>query len=674
MDNFLFELGLAEVPAKQLPKVATKLYDNVVQEFMAAGITFSKLKLYYTPRRITLIATDLLLTLPAKTIEKKGPAVAVSFDNANNPTKAALGFAKSVQADINDLEQRDGYLYYNSMQQPTEVLTILPTILTNSVKQIVGVKGMRWGEFTDEFIRPIRWLMCLLKDQVVPVKLFGEVASNVTYGHRVLGNDPIQLPTIEKYLELLADKQVIVDQEHRQQLIIDGIKKIEQTKQVQCEYSTELLTEVVNLVEYPIVYYGTYDLEFLKLPPEVLVTTITTHQKCFPLMAAEQAHAGFIMVSNLDSTNPQQLIAGNENVVRARLSDAKFFYEVDRAVVLDEYLAKLTNISMHQKLGSVASQGIRIGKLIAMLDDEIEYAKLTGELAKFDLSTNMVGEFPELQGVMGSYYAKHYSVPNEVAVAIGEQYLGVQQLPQTLLGALLAVSFRLDHLCGYFGVGMLPKGDQDPYGLRRCALIIIKVILAHKINCSLSTAVKFALSNYEVKVIDQSELIVQYILERFKIHNLEQGINHQVLTAVLASNEDNLLLLQRKIMAVTEFLTTEHATNLLIANKRISKLLANIKQKTSLVKLELLQEPAEKELYQQLQQQQAEYTRLLANGDYVAALVAISKLANAIDNFFANIMVNCDDQQLQQNRVNLLASISGLLSPIADLSLITITE
>lgn len=672
--DFILEIGTAELPAKSLERLANKLQDNLWLECCKYDIQIEAAEVLYSPRRIAIIYTNVVDNIPEKKLLKKGPAIKAAFDENRNPTKAAIGFASSLNVNIEDLDEIDGYLHYTQVIPSKPAIDVLPEIIANALHANTGIKSMLWGDKTQEFLRPVEWLLCLLGDRVVPVESFSMQAGNVTFGHRVHANQAINIYDAKAYVDKLANNFVIVDQKERENTITAGIKEIEKQTTSICPDNKNLLAEVVNLVEYPVVLLGKFSEDFLQLPKEVLSTTIISHQKCFPLETKDgDAYPGFILVSNIKSQDEKTVIRGNEQVVHARLSDAKFFFSEDKKKGLNYFVQSLTAIQMHYKLGNVAEQGSRIGKLIAFMDSRQQYAMKVGELAKFDLATSMVGEFPELQGIMGYHYALSFQEPIEVAKALAEQYLGVDSYPTTRLGALLAISYRLDHLVGYFGVGLIPKGTQDPFALRRSALVVVKIILQQKLDISLTKVIKKAIDNYAGKIQDTSTQVLQYILDRLKAHYLEK-LPHTVIEPVLARNLDNIIDIDNRIKALNDFVDKPPAKELSAGYKRVRRILIKIDEKKQGIKPELLQQQEEKDLCRQMSIVKEKTAKYLQALDYTKVLQETATLKKYVDDFFDNTMIMCDDSDTRQNRINILLELEEIFLQVGDLSLLHIDE
>ncbi len=680
--DFLFELGVAEIPALLLTKLTNQVTENFTNNIKAQDVGFKEIRAYSTPRRIAIYVEGMDLTIKEKIAIRKGPSLKAAYDADNNPTKACLGFAKSLGINVNDLiidEDKKCVVYNEKLSsRPTE--TILAELITNAFSSITSIKGMRWGENEDEFIRPVYWIVALLNKTIIPVTMYGINSGNISQGHRFHGEKAIKITSANKYLQLMRSNYVIADSDERKQIITEGIKKVTKEKSCHCRQDDKLFDEVNGLVEYPVVMYGAFDKRFLELPKEVLETTIKYHQKCFPLQDDnDKSFPGFILVSNIQPRSQTKVIFGNEQVTKARLSDAEFFYQTDQDKSLDYFMKFLKNIQVHAKLGNVYEQCERLSNLTPeLLVDKnlISDAKRAGTLSKFDLSTDMVGEFPELQGVMGYYYALHFKEAKNIATALKEQYMPIKldgELPKTDLGTSLALAYRLDHLVGYFGINIKPKGDKDPFALRRAALNIVRIISNAKLDVSLRDILTIAANNYQVVFENQNCIaeVLDYILDRLKVIYVERGTSSDIVDSVLALKLDNIQEIDSRITAVTAFMTQDEAKSLAISNKRVRRILLKAKHGNDFsVNQSLLKEDVEKSLFKSIEEIREKTKPLLQARNYQDILQECAKLKTIVDEFFEKIMVMDEDHNIRTNRLNLLANLQGLFLQVADISLI----
>jgi glycyl-tRNA synthetase beta chain len=679
--ELLIELGSAEIPAIILPKLVKQLADNLSKQLKEKNIRFDTIETLYTPRRIAFIIKEIAKFIPAKTIERKGPALKIAYDDKNMPTKACIGFARSVNAKVEDLHRGTKYVSFFEEIPEQSTINILPEIIQQSCIKIPTIKGMRWGSLTDEFIRPVYWILAILDQEIIETKIFSLKSSNITNGHRVHGKEKIQIKDSRDYIEKLQNNYVIVNSSKRKEIIKLGIQKIEKETDSICPENPDLLEEVNNLVEYPVVLQGKFDSSFLELPKEVLDTTIIHHQKCFPLVDKQGlAYPGFIIVSNIKSQDEKIVVEGNQKVMHARLSDAQFFYKTDISRKLEYYLNSLKKIKMHNKLGSIYEQSERISELIQHIvkPEHRTQAKIAGLLSKFDLATDMVGEFPELQGIIGSHYAKLYKQPEEIVIAVKEQYMPTsvnKDMPSSELGSALALSYRIDHLVGYFGVGIRPKGDHDPFGLRRSALYIVKIIISNQLSLELEKVIEQAFQNYQVRLTNNKEEVLLYILDRVKSYFIDQGFENSVVDAAISLRLDNILEIEQRIKELKNFLENDFAKDLARSNKRVKKILlkANV-ELTGNIDSKLLVEEPEKQLYNEIERIDVSVKQLVQAQKFKEALMLSAKLKKGIDNFFDNTLVMVDDKLLKQNRMNILFKLQEIFTRVADLSKIAVGD
>ncbi len=717
-NDFLFEIGTEELPPKSINKLAASLANSVEQSLTKNSLTFTELKTFATPRRLALLITDLANKQPDQKIERRGPSVAAAFDKDGNPTKATLGFAASCKTTADKLTtiktDKGEWLTYTLKQTGKTAIQLLPEIISNAIKKLPLPKAMRWGNNDETFVRPVHWLVMLYGNKVIPYELFGIKADNKTHGHRFHHPEAITISEPKKYAEQLNKVgMVIADFDKRQKEIIKQIQKSthrhpashpchpvldtgsRSTRSVQSSKHTvdsavkpqndaaqELLNEVTNIVEWPVVLTGTFPESFLKLPPEVITSTLQKHQKCFTLYDDKgKLLPNFITVSNIKSKKPKQVVAGNERVINARLSDAEFFFNTDQKQPLAAHCEQLKHVVFQSKLGTIYDKTLRLEKLATYIANKINADKTLSRraalLSKADLMTQMVGEFPELQGTIGFYYAKKDKEPLEVAKALQEQYLprfAGDKLPTTLTGCALAIADKIDTIVGIFGINQIPTGEKDPYGLRRAALGILRIIIEKQLDLDLQDLITEAARNYTIKFSNNnlSSQAVEFILERLRAWYLEEGTSPQVFAAVLAKFPTRPLDFKQRIKAVNAFIKLPEAEALAAANKRVSNILRkantdNLKHKIS---EKLLLEPAEQDLAKQLLQKAQKTEELYKEGKYTQTLQNLASLKKPIDNFFDNVMVNCEDEALRNNRLALLTKLRDIFILVADISLL----
>lgn len=686
----IIEIGCEELPARHCQALITHWQHAFTQLLTQAQFKFSKITSGITPRRLTLYIHDLTAVQPNRQVERRGPVYEQAFNAEGKPFPAALGFARSCGVEVNDLNilttPKGRVLAYDYEETGKPIQEVLPNLLVESLSRLPLPKTMRWGEEPHRFLRPIRWLMMLYGKEVVPGELWGIKSSNLTYGHRFLHPNAIKISQPQDYFAQLEQAYVMVDSAKRRQAIESQMRKLTESIEGTAIAEEDLLNEVTYLVEWPHALLGKFEAEFLSIPSPVLIASMQDHQKSFAIHAngvPEKLLPNFISISNLVSADEQSVIKGNERVMRARLSDAKFFYENDLKTSFEGYLTRLKNVSYHDKLGNLYDKSQRVselsGYIAAKLQLPVDIARHAGLLAKCDLVTSLVGEFPELQGIMGKYYALQSGEPEIIAIAIQEHYQprgANDQVPATHLGAALALADKFDTLMAIFGKGLKPTAEKDPFGLRRAALSIVRICIEHKIHLELDNILQqsaFLLAPFigheNLSLITE---IKQFILERLRSWYQEQGIHPEVITAVLERQQEDIADIDRRIKAVADFQQLPAAKSLAQANKRVSKLLSKASGPMvgDTIQFGLLKEPAEKFLAEQITEKQLEIAPLFAARNYQETLQTLAKLHEPIDDFFDKVMVMVDDEAIRQNRLILLSQLRNLFLQIADISLL----
>lgn len=686
-ETLIFEIGTEELPAKNLKQLSIAFKNNIAQGLDNAHLQYQQIKVFATPRRLAILVEALDAEQPGLLIEKKGPPLERAFDEQGQPTKALQGFAESVGASIANLEKRvtdkGTWLTYCVKQPGKKIQDIVPQIIESALLTLPIQKRMRWGDSPIEFVRPVHWALLLYGDAVIPATLLGLKTDNKTSGHRFHHPAPIIVPHANEYESLLATQgYVIADFERRREIIYTKTQALGRALNGKAIIPDALLDEVTALVEWPVVLTARFDPDFLCVPKEALITAMQDHQKYFSVIDHNQhLLAHFIFVANIASLDAAQVIKGNERVMRARLSDAKFFYQTDLQHPLEYYRERLKHVLFQANLGSLYEKSTRIAKLAFMIAKELgaseQDAKRAGLLCKADLMSDMVGEFPELQGIMGQYYALHAKEPADIAQAIREHYLprfAKDNLPQTLTGCIIGIADRLDTLVGIFGINKGPTGEKDPFALRRSALSLLKIILEKKLSLNLLSLLTFAHQQYTQGLPNKDVVEVTFLftLDRLKTWFLEQGINPRVFAAVIAKKPTDPLDFQQRILAVDNFLKLPEAESLAKANKRVSKLL--LKETNTSIALildaNLFDKEAERDLAALLQQKSEQIKPLFKNRHYNAALTELSTLQQPVDRFFDEVMVMVEDEKIRNNRLALLAHLRDLFLEVADFSLL----
>lgn len=686
VENLLIEIGTEELPPSHLGKLSAAFANDIASSLSELGIAFEKVEHFAAPRRIAARLSTVPLVQPARAIQRKGPNLQAAFDAKGAPTQAALGFARSCGVDFSEIKTHESpqgsWLIYEHTEAGKPLTTLLPAIIEKALNNIPAKKRMRWGNTDTPFLRPIHWITALHGATPLEMMLYNIKTSNITYGHRVMHPEAIALSHADDYLEALRKAKVIANHRERQEIITRAIHETAEKNKGIAVIEEDLLDQVSGLVEWPVTLSAHFDADFLEVPSEALISSMQNHQKCFAIkMPNGKLLPTFILVSNIQPDNTENIIRGNERVMCARLQDAKFFYENDRKTPLVSRLENLKHMTFQKKLGSLYDKSLRIAKLAGHIGKQIgaqhRLCEQAGKLCKADLLTEMVYEFPELQGIMGTYYALNDGEPQEVAIALQESYLprfAKDALPASITGICVALADRLDTLIGIFGIGQLPTGDKDPYALRRQAVAILRILIEKALPLDLEDLCKLARYGYG-NVIEEEVIptVVQFCFDRLKAWYQEQGVSPQTIEAVMAKGLTQPFDISRRLIAVSHFQTLPEAPILASANKRVK----NILQKndmdmmtTELPKIDsaLLQEEAESVLANAVEILRRETEPLIQQGQYQEALTLLAQLQQPVDNFFDNVMVMTDDLPLRQNRMHLLSHLHALFMQIADIS------
>jgi glycyl-tRNA synthetase beta chain len=681
-NHLLFELGSEELPPKTLLKLSNALLNNIIQGLNAAELTFTGSKAYATPRRLAVFIENLASAQPDKIVEKRGPAVQAAFAPDGTPSKAAMGFAVSCGTSFEQLERlktdKGEWLSYTQAIKGQATKDLIPDIIRQSIAGLPIAKRMRWGSFTTEFVRPVHWAVLLYGDSVIDTEILGLQTGAASQGHRFHAPQKITLTKPEDYADALYQQgRVIADFEQRKTIIREAAQKAAAAVSGIAHIEDDLLEEIAALNEWPVPITGTFDPRYLELPPEVLITTMQTNQKYFPVKNADGGLlAYFITFSNIESTNPKSIQQGNERVVTPRLSDAEFFWNQDRKKTLADRVDSLSSVIFQESLGTVLEKTQRVQNLARFiaghLHANVELAERAALLAKTDLMTEMVGEFGNLQGIMGRYYAQADNEPAEVALALEEQYFPKQSgspTPGSTTGQILAIAEKMDTLVGIFAVGLIPTGDKDPYALRRAALGILRTIIENKLNINIVELVEFA--GAQIKTVsDQSatsDRVIDFIFDRLKGYCLDQGYTADEFDAVITVNPAEPLDFMQRLQAVKAFRQLPEAESLAAANKRIRNILKKSESQPA-ASVGALVEAQEKQLLQAALQSEGDIKPLLAQRDYQATLNRLAGLRNDVDAFFDHVMVMTDDLDLRANRLALLNLLSEQFLTCADIS------
>jgi len=684
--DLLIEIGTEELPPKALLKLSRSFQQEIEKGLGKNNLAFSDSQSFATPRRLAVVVNALQEVQDDISVEKFGPAVKAAFDDEGNPTRAAEGFARSCGVTVKDLKEKDDgkvvKLYYANEQKGEATASLLPQIVSDALDALPIPKRMRWGSLRNEFVRPVHWVVLLFGSETVEADILGVHSGNQTRGHRFHMPGDITVNTPGDYEKALSESAyVIPDFEKRQALVRSQVEQEAEKLGANVSIDSDLLNEVTALVEWPVALTGSFDEAFLAVPKEALVSSMKKHQKCFTLEDSDgNICPNFITVSNLESLAPEKVVAGNERVIRPRLADAAFFFNQDKNHSLESRQDKLKTVIFEQTLGTVHDKSARVAGLAAFIAGAIgsdtALATRAAQLGKCDLLTGMVGEFADLQGIMGYYYALHDGESEEVASAINEQYMprfAGDELPQTKTGIVLALAERIDTIVGLFGIGQPPTGSKDPYALRRAALGVLRIIVEKTLALDLSECVANAISQYG-KLPEQENLeakVLDFIFERFRAWYSDEGVSANIFQAVDAVRSSSPLDFDLRIKAVQEFVSLKEAEALSIANKRVSNILAKLDQlPVNPVDASLLNEEAEKTLAEQIDKLLIHVEPMLQGQDYGKALSSMALLQADVDRFFDEVMVNTEDEKVRQNRQSLLHQLRQLFLQIADISLL----
>ncbi|WP_419843280.1 glycine--tRNA ligase subunit beta [Actinobacillus pleuropneumoniae] len=683
--NFLAEIGTEELPPKALKKLATAFAENVENELNQAGLSFEKVEWFAAPRRLAVKALGLATAQPSKKIEKRGPAVSAAFDADGKPTKAAEGWARGCGISVEQAERlatdKGEWLVHRAVIEGQPTKNLLVDIISRSLANLPIPKMMRWGDKTEQFVRPVHTVTLFFGSELIEGEILGVKINNVIRGHRFLGEREFTISHADEYLTALREKgSVIADFNERKALILAKSQEKATALGGVADIEEDLLDEVTSLVEFPNVLTAKFEERFLAVPAEALVYTMKGDQKYFPIYDKDgKLLPHFIFVSNINPEDPTAIIEGNEKVVRPRLTDAEFFFKTDLKQRLEDRLPRLETVLFQQQLGTLRDKTARIealaGEIAAQIGADKAKAERAGLLSKCDLMTNMVFEFTDTQGVMGMHYARHDGEDEEVAVALNEQYMprfAGDELPKSLVACSVALADKFDTLTGIFGIGQAPKGSADPFALRRAALGSLRIIVEKNLPLDLEDLVRKSAALFGNKLTNANvvEDVVDFMLGRFRAWYQDEGIAVDVIQAVLARRPTKPADFDARVRAVSHFRTLDSAEALAAANKRVSNILAKADVAIGEVNPTACVEPAEKALAEAVLGLRTEVQPLIAKGEYTAVLDKLASLRQPVDSFFDNVMVNAEDPALRQNRLAILNTLQGLFLQVADISLL----
>ncbi|WP_010487920.1 glycine--tRNA ligase subunit beta [Pseudomonas sp. S9] len=680
--DFLVELGTEKLPPKALKTLGESFLSGIEKGLKAAGLNYAKARYYAAPRRLAVLVEQLDTEQPDRVMNLDGPPVKAAFDADGNPTQAALGFANKCCVDLSEIDASGPKLRFSQTIVGKKAAQLLPEMVEPALNDLPIPKRMRWGARRTKFVRKSQWLVMLFGDTVLDCKILAQTAGRVSRGHLFHHNTEVTITAPANYAEDLRKAYVIADFAERREQISKRIEQLATEQQGTAIVPPALLDEVSALVEWPVPLVCSFEERFLEVPQEALITTMQDNQKYFCLLDAEgKLLPRFITVANVESKDPAQIISGNEKVVRPRLTDAEFFFKQDKKQKLETFNQRLANVVFQAQLGSVYDKAQRVSALAAYIAEKIggdaTRAGRAGLLSKCDLASEMVGEFPEMQGIAGYYYAMHDGEPEDVALALNEQYMprgAGAELPSTLTGAAVALADKLDTLVGIFGIGMLPTGSKDPYALRRAALGVLRILIEKGLELDVTDAVEFSIKQFgsKIKAAGLTAQVQEFIFDRLRARYEDQGVDVAVYQAVRAVNPVSPLDFDQRVQAVQAFRKLPEAEALAAANKRVSNLLGKADGKIATsIAAHYFDTPSEFALNAAIQQAEQAVQPLAQARMYNEALAKLASLRTPVDSFFETVLVNAEDPNVRANRYALLAKLRGLFLGVADISVLS---
>lgn len=684
-DNLLIELGTEELPPKALKKLALSFKDGIEQSIKNADLTFESTEWFAAPRRLAVRINQLESQQQDKVVEKRGPAISAAFDADGNPTKAAQGWSRGCGIDISEAERlktdKGEWLLHKATVKGQELSDLVEDFIKDSIKGLPIPKPMRWGNKSEEFIRPVHTLIVMYGDNVLPAQVLGLSSSNLSQGHSFHHRGLVEVSSALNYEKDLQSAHVVVNYETRRSMIVEQLEAICKNEAASTPSDSDLLDEVCSLVEWPVALIGTFEERFLEVPAEALMYTMKDDQKYFPLLDENgKLLPKFVFVSNIESKDPTQVIAGNEKVIRPRLSDAEFFYNTDKKQTLESRLTSLESVLFQKDLGTLKDKSERISDLAKFIATKIganeELSARAGLLSKTDLMTEVVMEFTDVQGVMGKYYALNDGENPVVADALYQQYLprfAGDVLPSSLEACAVALADKFDTLVGIFGIGQHPKGVKDPFALRRAAIGSIRIMVEKQLNLDFKEVATFAKGLFGSKLTNQNVVsdVVEFILGRFQSHYQEQGIQVEMIRAVEAKSPTSALDFDQRLNAVLAFAKLDAASSLAAANKRVNNILAKNKMSEfQSINVDLLVSSEETALYEKIKQVQPGVDKAYQDGNYQHGLEQLASLKDEIDGFFDNVMVMDENIEIRDNRLAILGTLQKMFMHTADISVL----
>ncbi len=690
--SLLVEIGTEELPPCDLEKLSTSFKNNFYHILKKQQLTFKDIEAFATPRRIGLHVIGLIRQQPEQMQSRRGPTIKTAFDKQGNPTKAALGFMRNCGISVAQLTKKKAgkevYLFHEEMLQGRRTEIMLPEILKEALCNLPISKQMRWGNLSESFVRPVQWIVLFFGQRSIKTTLFGITSGQYTYGHRFHYPNKILIESPKNYESILEIKgKVIPSFAKRKEMIIKGINEVAKEVHGKPNIDKRLLNLVTGLVEYPVPLLGVFSDKFLSIPKEVLLFSMQKHQKCFPIVDfGGKLLPYFILISNIDSFHPDQVVLGNERVMHARLADADFFFSIDKKQKLISHLDALKQVVFQQKLGSLYDKLHRVKQLAVFIANQIgahlEHTARIAILSKMDLMTKMVCEFPELQGIMGYYYAKHDGELESIATGIREHYLprfAADTLPLSLPGVCVALADRIDSVVGLFGIDKAPTGDKDPFGLRRNILAILRIMIEKELKLNLQSLIEESYCLYNnCLIIDLKTLLLElhtFWLDRLNVLYISQKSSQKTVETVVKKKPSSPCDFNERFKAIKEFYNMPESEGLISANKRVANFLSKLHvisqgnlDLKSAINTSLLQEPAEKALYEVLYRQFKLITQ--DNNKYSEILKRLATVKNSVDAFFCDVMVMSKDENLRNNRLILLNQLQKLFCQVVDVSLL----
>ena len=680
-EDFLLEIGTEELPPTFLRQLMTSLQVNLCQGLRQRGFVHGETKAFGTPRRLAVIIRELTEWQPDQKIEKRGPSLKAAYSDNGKPTKALLGFARSCQVEDPDaLEQlvtdKGEWIVYRETRPGNSITQEIEGIINKAVGGIPIARRMRWGAGRTEFVRPVHWVVALYGADILDANILGQQTNRFSFGHRFMHPDAIHLASADQYVQLCRQASVIVDFEERKSLINEDLKQIADRFNARIDLDQDLLDEVTSLVEWPVVLTGSFDEKYLKIPDDVLISAMRKHQRYFHMRNQQgDLLARFVTVANIVSKDESAIVQGNERVISPRLADAAFFFHNDTRTSLAQKVEHLEQVVFQTRLGTYYEKAVRVshlaGQIASLLDVDVDCATRAGLLCKADLVSDLVGEFPDLQGVMGAHYAKWDNEPPEVCEAIRTHYhptAAGADLPVGRLSSSVAIADKLDTLTGIFGIGQSPTGSRDPFSLRRQALGIIRIIIENSLALDLQDCLEMATDRYPSRFDIQE--VYQYIIERLTNWYQEQGIDNDVISAVLRSSAgiSDLSEADSRIRQLQAFKHHDRASDLVAAHKRVANILKQVSG-PSLVEIDthLFEHDAEGDLFQAINLAEQAFSN---TSDYQKRLLILADQQNHIDRYFDDVLIMSDKEEIRQNRLAVMTRMRQLFLQVADFSLL----